>query len=204
MAVASSEDPFLIPDASAGIVRCNLTAVSSLLTQGVPFVPTDRQREPVDILIPRASVEAIRCNLTAAISRLAEGELSVPKDRQREPTDETATAADLDGREEAEEEERRKGRYDGKGSRKGRGRGKPRDINSRSRSRSRDRRLQSSDCPLSRLPLLLQLSQALQVRSQSALILRSKSCRARGRRRLHLLQPLQLQSLQQLQPLPLL
>ncbi len=170
--------------------------------QGVPFVPTDRQREPVDILVPRASVEAIRRNLTAAISRLAEGELSVPKDRQREPTDETATAADLDGREEAEEEERRKGRYDGKGSRKGRGRGKPRDIDSR--SRSRDRRLQSSDCPLSRLPLLLQLSQALQVRSQSALILRSKSCRAWGRRRLHLLQPLQLQSLQQLQPLPFL
>ncbi len=85
------------------------------------------------------SIEAVRCNLTAAISVLTEGAPSVPKDRQGEPTDETAVTADMDGQEEAEEEEPRKGTYDGEGSRKGRRRGKPRDIDSRSRSRDRRR-----------------------------------------------------------------
>ena len=141
MPVASSEDQVLIPGAFAETIRCNLTAASSLLAQGVPFVPEDRQREPADISIPRASVEAIRCNLTAAISVLTEGEPFVLKERQRKPTDETVVAEDLDGQEEAEEEEPRRGKYGGKGGRKGRSRGEPRDIDSC--SRSHDRRGQS-------------------------------------------------------------
>ncbi len=92
------------------------------------------------VLIPRASVEAILCSLAAASSLLAEGVPFVPKYRQREPADETVAAEDLDGQEEAEEEEPRKGKHVGKDTRKGRSKGKPRDV---SRSRSRDRRGQS-------------------------------------------------------------
>ncbi len=133
--------PILDPGRVRRIIRCDLTAVSSLLAQGVPFVPEDRQREPADISIPRASVEAIRCNLTAASSLLAEGVPFVPKDRQQEPADETVVAEDLDGQEEAEEEESRKGECGGKGSRKDPSRGRLPDIDSR--SRSHDRRGQS-------------------------------------------------------------
>ena len=92
-------------------------------------------------MIPRASVEAILCSLAAASSLLAEGVPFVPKYRQREPADETVVAEDLDGQEEAEEEEPRKGKYGGKDSRKGWSKGKPRVIDSR--SRSHDRRGQS-------------------------------------------------------------
>ncbi len=141
MSVASSEDQVLIPGAFAETIRCNLTAASSLLTQGVPFVPEDRQREPADISIPRASVESIRCNLTAAISVLMEGEPSVLKERQRKLTDETVLAEELDGQKEAGEEESRKGECGGKGSRKDPSRGRLPDIDSR--SRSHDRRGQS-------------------------------------------------------------
>ncbi len=92
------------------------------------------------VLISRASVEAILCSLAAASSLLAEGVAFVPQYRPREPADETVVAEDLDGQEEAEEEEPRKGKHVGKDTRKGRSKGKPRDA---SRSRSGDRRGQS-------------------------------------------------------------
>ncbi len=133
MPVASSKDHVLILGAFVEAIRYNLTAASFLLAEGVPFVPKDRQREPGDILIPRASIEAIRCNLAAASSRLTDGEPFVPKDPQWGPTDETVVAEHLDGQEEAQEEEPRKGKCGGKGSRKGRSRGEPRDIDSCSR-----------------------------------------------------------------------
>ncbi len=38
----------LIPRASVEAIRCNLTAASSRLADGEPFVPKDRQRDPVD------------------------------------------------------------------------------------------------------------------------------------------------------------
>ncbi len=136
MPVASSEDQVLILGAFVDAIRYNLTAAGSLLAEG-----KDRQGESVDIWIPRASIEAIRCNLTAASSRLVDGEPFVPKDRQRGPTEETVLAEGLDGQEDAEEDEPRKGKYGGEGSREGRSRGEPRDI--ASRSRSRDRRGQS-------------------------------------------------------------
>ncbi len=101
----------------------------------MPVVSSEDQ-----VLIPRASVEAILCSLEAASSLLAEGVAFVPQYRQREPADETVVAEDLDGQEEAEEEEPRKGKHVGKDTRKGRSKGKPRDV---SRSRSRDRRGQS-------------------------------------------------------------
>ena len=92
------------------------------------------------VLIPRASVEAILSNLEAASSLLAAGVAFVPQYPQREPADETLVAEDLDGQEEAEEEEPRKGKHVGKDTRKGRSKGKRRDA---SRSHSGDRRGQS-------------------------------------------------------------
>ena len=48
MSVASSQGQVLLPRASIDAILTSLTAASSLLAEGVPFVPKDRQREPAD------------------------------------------------------------------------------------------------------------------------------------------------------------
>ena len=129
MSAASSQGQVLLSRASIDAILTSLTAASYVLTER------------------GASVDDILANLTAASSLLAEGVPFVPKDRQREPADETVDALEyLEFREEAEQEEPRKGKHGGKDTRKGRSKGRPRDIASRSRSGDRRGQRQGGPC----------------------------------------------------------